>query len=113
MKSVEMLVGRGEAIAPAGIFPGETPEDAYARIEKMAEGLDSGSGLVALVDLYGGTPNNVVYRLKQRHSIRILTGFNLPMLLYAVTERTQEMTRDDLAEKLLAIGAEEIREFGA
>ena len=112
IKSAELLVGPGEAVAAVGIFPGEDPEEVYARIEKIAGELDSGSGLVALSDLYGGTPNNLVFRLRQRHAIRILAGFNLPMLLYAIAERTPGMTRDELAEKLIAIGAGELREFG-
>ena len=113
LKSAEMLVGSGEAIAAEGIFPGESPEEAYARMEKIAANMDSGSGLVALVDIYGGTPNNVVFRLRRQHSIRILTGFNLPMLMFVITERTTEMTQDELADILLTVGAEEIREFGS
>ena len=112
LKSAEMLVGSGEAVAAGGVFPGDTPDDVFARAEALFAKVDSGAGVVALVDLYGGTPNNVMFRLKQAHNVRILTGFNLPMLIYAITERQPETTQDELMQGLKSVGTAEIREFG-
>ena len=112
VKSAAMLVGHGEQIATEGVHEGDTPESFHQRVQAIAEQVDTGDGIVALVDIFGGTPNNTVYQLKRERSVRILTGFNLPMLLYAITERTPGMTLDELTEGLQKVGASEIKEFG-
>ena len=98
LKSAAMLVGHGERIATEGVHEGDTPESFYQRVQAIAAQVDDGGGIVALVDIFGGTPNNTVYQLKRERNVRIVTGFNLPMLLYAITERTESTTLDELAE---------------
>ena len=112
VKSAAMLVGESDTLASEGVYEGDTPEAFYERVSIAAAGVDDGSGVVALVDLFGGTPNNTVFRLKRERNVRIVTGFNMPMLIYAVTERTPEMTQAEIVEGLLSIGATEIKEFG-
>jgi PTS system mannose-specific IIA component len=79
--------------------------------EQKAEEVDTGEGVVALVDLYGGTPNNNVARLSTERNIRIVTGVNLSMVMYAAMERTDTSTQQELVEGLLNIGVKEITEF--
>jgi len=112
VKSAAMLVGHGERLASEGVLEGDTPETFYTRVHRIIEQVDDGSGVIALVDLFGGTPNNTVYQLKREKNVRIITGFNLPMLIYAITERTETTTQAELVEALMRVGASEIREFG-
>lgn len=111
--SAAMLVGEGERIAYAGVLDGDSPDAFYEHVMRMVHQVDDGDGVVALVDLYGGTPNNTVFRLKKEENIRIITGFNLPMLIYAITERTADMTQDELVEALIRVGTSQIKEFGS
>ncbi len=112
VKSAAMLVGHGERLASEGVLEGDTPETFYTRVHRIIEQVDDGSGVIALVDLFGGTPNNTVYQLKREKNVRIITGFNLPMLIYAITERTETTTQAELVEALMRVGASEIKEFG-
>lgn len=112
VKSAAMLVGHGERLASEGVLESDTPETFFTRVHKIIEQVDDGSGVIALVDLFGGTPNNTVYQLKREKNVRIITGFNLPMLIYAITERTETTTQAELVEALMHVGASEIKEFG-
>lgn len=112
VKSAAMLVGHGERLASEGVLEGDTPETFYSRVHQIIEQVDDGGGVIALVDLFGGTPNNTVYQLKREKNVRIITGFNLPMLIYAITERTETTTQAELVEALMRVGASEIKEFG-
>ena len=112
VKSAAMLVGHGERLASEGVLESDTPETFFARVHKIIEQVDDGGGVIALVDLFGGTPNNTVYQLKREKNVRIITGFNLPMLIYAITERTEATTQAELVEALMRVGASEIKEFG-
>lgn len=112
VKSAAMLVGHGERLASEGVLESDTPETFFTRVHKIIEQVDDGDGVIALVDLFGGTPNNTVYQLKREKNVRIITGFNLPMLIYAITERTETTTQAELVEALMRVGASEIKEFG-
>lgn len=112
VKSAAMLVGHGERLASEGVLESDTPETFFTRVHKIIEQVDDGSGVIALVDLFGGTPNNTVYQLKREKNVRIITGFNLPMLIYAITERTEITTQAELVDALMRVGASEIKEFG-
>ena len=112
VKSAAMLVGHGERLASEGVLEGDTPEMFSQRVHKIIEQVDDGAGVIALVDLFGGTPNNTVYQLKREKNVRIITGFNLPMLIYAITERSETTTQAELVEALMQVGASEIKEFG-
>ena len=112
LNSAAMLVGEGNQLAAAGIFPGDTPEEFLERVSAAAASVDQGAGVVGLADVFGGTPNNTLFRVSRQHNIRIVTGVNLPMLIYAITERTEETTQEELVNALLETGKAEISEFG-
>ena len=112
LNSAAMLVGEGEQIDSVCLLPGREPEDFLRECEEKAEKLDTGEGVVALVDIPGGTPNNTMIRLSKSRNIRILTGVNLPMVMIAVFERYDGMTEEELVSALLESGKEQITEFG-
>lgn len=112
LNSAAMLVGQGEQMESVCVLPGQPPEEFLANAEQALERLDSGEGVVALVDIAGGTPNNTMFRLSKTHKLRIVTGVNLPMVMYSVLERYEGQTDDELVEALLQNGTSEINEFG-
>ena len=99
-------------MSSVSLFPGQSPEDFLAKCEEAVIQLDSGEGVVALVDIPGGTPNNTMFRLSMTHKIRIVTGVNLPMILISVLERYDGMTDEELVSTLMENGKNEIIEFG-
>ena len=112
LNSAAMLVGEKEQMSSVCVLPGQSPEEFLELAEKKVEELDTGDGVLALVDIAGGTPYNTMFRLSLTHQIRILTRVNLPMVMYCVMERSDEMTMEELIEALLENGRNEISEFG-
>ena len=66
--------------------------------------VDSGSGVLVLTDLFGGTPSNVSLAFLKEGKVEVVTGVNLPMLLKVPDVREKE---DDLSRF-----AAEIRDYG-
>ena len=93
-------------------MPTQSPEEFLEETERKVSALETGEGVVALVDILGGTPNNTLFRLSKKYNIRIVTGVNLSMVMYCVLERYDGMTSDELIEALLQTGKSEIAEFG-
>jgi len=55
--------------------------------------LETGSGVIILTDMFGGTPSNISLSLLQPGKVDVLTGANLPMLLRILGMRDQELTQ--------------------
>lgn len=72
---------------------------------KEAEGravvahLDTGDGVLLLVDVFGATPGNIAARLCQIPNVKGVAGLNLPMLLRVVTNTGKPL--DELARMAL------------
>ena len=60
-------------------------------------GLDDGSGVLVLTDMYGATPSNIACRLVEPGRVECVAGVNLPMLVRAITYRNDPL--EAVAEK--------------
>ena len=70
--------------------------------KKVADTIDAiqaESGVLVLIDAYGGTSYNTTLPLMRSHRISLVTGVNLPMVLSALTNR-HRMSLDALAKKV-------------
>jgi PTS system mannose-specific IIA component len=52
-----------------------------AQIDKALREVDSGEGVLVLVDMFGGTPSNLCLAFLEEGRIEVVTGVNLPMLV--------------------------------
>lgn len=108
IKSAEMIAGSMENIEAFSLMPQMEPDELR---EQFVEVLDNDSPTIALVDLFGGTPANVVSSLVQSHEIHIVTGVSLPMLLelYFNASQNQFETIEELVENTINTGIEGIK----
>ncbi len=84
--------------------PEDNPELFDERIKEAVAQLDDGSGVIAMVDLLGGTPSNrSMFVLNDR--MQVITGMNLTMLLELMGRRLS-------AEDINEIDIEELMEIG-
>ena len=58
-----------------------------AEICAAADAVDTGQGVVVVVDLFGGSPSNLSLRACRPANRRILYGANLPMLIKLAKSR--------------------------
>ena len=91
------ILGRMPAEVEAhAIPPGSDAETALSETLAHARRLDSGDGVLVLIDVYGATPSNVAGRLPVCGlNVRRVSGLNLPMLLRVLNYAEQPLA--DLA----------------
>ena len=82
----EMILGELSNATAVAIEPGNSGEEILDKLSTAIEGVDSGSGVIVLCDMFGGTPSNVSLTLMSE-AVEIVTGANLPMLLKLFTSR--------------------------
>lgn len=98
--AVEGITGKQEQCEFVDFPPEFSPEDLYQALVAAGKKVDSGEGVVFLVDLFGGTPANTAIRLLMENpEWECVCGANLSMAITAVCER-DEFDRAELVATL-------------
>lgn len=67
-------------------------------------------GILIMTEVFGSTQSNLCMELLDRRDVRLITGYNLPMLIKAAT-LNQTMTLGKLTPELMSVGRKYIRIF--
>ena len=100
LASLQMIAGGDYGVRAVPLIPGESPEAYREKLEAVMREADdgSGSGTIVLSDIAGGTPFQSAAYLSKDFKLGLVSGMNMPMLLYAGIER-EETTLEELADK--------------
>ncbi len=89
--TLQTILGSSEGIQAIALLPSESLEDFKKKLEEALKKVDSGNqGALVLVDMIGGTPFNVAMLVAQTHSLQVVTGVNLPMLIKVATAQDEQ-----------------------
>jgi PTS system ascorbate-specific IIA component len=99
-----ILGARPRQLAQIGITPQDDPQLVLPHAIRLLRSLDDGSGVIIFTDIFGGTPSNVATRLLSPGKFEGVAGINLPMLIRALTYRTEPLAA--VVEKALSGGTE-------
>jgi PTS system ascorbate-specific IIA component len=84
----------GAHVAAIDVQPNMPPEETLATARIALDQLSRTpqvKGVLVLTDIFGATPSNVAQKLVDGAKSRLITGVNLPMLLRAVSYRTEPL----------------------
>ena len=68
-------------LAVMAVDKNDDPDRKLAEARELVRGLDDGSGVLLLSDIFGGTPSNIASRLIEPGRIAAVAGVSLPMLV--------------------------------
>jgi PTS system mannose-specific IIA component len=85
--AAEMIVGEISHIKAVTIGWHDDVNDAQAEIEKHISEVESGSGVLILTDMFGGTPSNIALSFHNPETVDVLTGVNLPMIIKIANQK--------------------------
>ncbi|MBF0166406.1 MAG: PTS sugar transporter subunit IIA [Alphaproteobacteria bacterium] len=88
--ALEHVVGKQPAVELVCIAPEDDMEQRRGEILEKVAKVDSGSGVVVLTDMFGGTPSNLAISIMDKAHIEVIAGVNLPMLIKLASVRTTE-----------------------
>lgn len=99
--ALEHIVGPQAQIETVSIGPDDDMDVRRADILDAVRRTDSGSGVVVLTDMFGGTPSNLAISVMDDAKVEVIAGVNLPMLVRLATIRSDcELRRAvDLAQE--------------
>lgn len=83
--SIEMITGITDGVTTVSLAPDQGNDDLAKQLSEIMEDYSQDEAITVFSDLLGGSPNNLVAtQLFSRDGVRMISGFNLPMLLSAV-----------------------------
>jgi PTS system mannose-specific IIA component len=92
--AVEHVVGPQERMATVSIEAEDDMEQRRRDIVEAVNSVDTGSGVVVLTDMFGGTPSNLAISVMEAGRIEVVAGMNLPMLIkLSSVRKTGDMTK--------------------
>lgn len=94
ISAMQHVVGKQENVEPVCIGPEDDMEMRRAEILEKVSKVDSGSGVVVLTDMFGGTPSNLAISIMDRANVEILAGMNLPMLIKIASLRKDKTMKE-------------------
>ncbi len=107
ISAAELIVGRLKGFEGISIDPQSDPDEIRDRIAEAIRKVDTGSGVLILTDMFGGTPSTISFSFLQDSRIEVVTGVNLPMLLKLSTY-DRDMTLRELAAFITSYGKKNI-----
>jgi PTS system mannose-specific IIA component len=110
--AAEMIIGPQEQLRVISVQPGDGGNDVLEGLTTAVKEVDSGDGVLMLTDLFGGTPTNIGCALLGEASIEVVTGFNLPLLIKALTSRHDVISISELARTASEYGRRHISVAG-
>ncbi|MCJ8508495.1 PTS sugar transporter subunit IIA [Rhizobium lemnae] len=79
--ALEHVVGPQKNIETVCIGPEDDMDRRRQDIMDAVEKVDTGSGVIILTDMFGGTPSNLSISVMSSGKTEVIAGMNLPMLI--------------------------------
>ncbi len=105
LESTSMILGELTQVTSVSLMPGDSLDGLVDRLQAAVNEVNTGDGVLILLDIFGGTPANATAFLTQRATdLRAVTGINLPMLLETFMARMSTDKLESLAETAFSGG---------
>ena len=85
--AMEHVVGPQENVEAIAIGPDDDMEQRRTDIMEAIVRAETGSGVILLTDMFGGTPSNLAISVMESARVEVLAGVNLPMLIKLASVR--------------------------
>jgi len=89
--AIQHVVGPQTGIRAISIEGDHDRGSKQSEICAAAEDVDTGTGVVIVTDMFGGSPSNLALKACQPENRRILYGANLPMLIKLAKSRDKPL----------------------
>ncbi len=105
LESTNMILGELPQVASVSLMPGDSLEGLIDCLQAAVNEVNTGDGVLMMLDMFGGTPANAAALLTQQtNGLCAVTGVNLPMLLETFMARMSTDRLESLAETAFSGG---------
>ncbi|MDQ6994508.1 MAG: PTS sugar transporter subunit IIA [Mariprofundaceae bacterium] len=103
--AVEHILGPQAYMETLDVLSSDAPDALQKELGKMIERCDHGDGTLVFADMFGGTPCNIALSFLKQHQCEVISGFNLPALVKALSRRMDDgVDLSSLAREVMKSG---------
>ncbi len=107
IRSAELICGKMAGLTTVSIDTAKDVEELRKEIAAAIRIVESGSGVLILTDMFGGTPSNMSLAFLSEGRVEVVTGLNLPMLI-KISNCREGRTLQELAKMVKEAGQRNI-----
>jgi PTS system mannose-specific IIA component len=107
LQALRLIVPHARGFEAVALEPSQGAEEMRRSIADALARVDQGEGVLALTDMFGGTPSNIALSFLKERRVEVVTGMNLPMLIKLAT-MTEEKPLEELAVFIKSYGQRNI-----
>ncbi len=96
--AMEHVVGPQTQLETISIGPDDDMSARRVEILEAVRRNDTGSGVIVLTDMFGGTPSNLAISVLDEGNVEVLAGINLPILVKLASLRREANLQDAVAK---------------
>ena len=96
LHALRLIVPETPKFLSVSLDPNQPVDEMRTAIAEAIKKAEQGEGVLILTDMFGGTPSNISLSFLEDHSVAVVTGINLPMLIKLATLR-EDKPLDELA----------------
>lgn len=104
LAAAEHVLGKQPLISILDVEDSDRPEQLQVELASLIRQNDTGDGVFILADMFGGTPCNIAIGYAEQGKVEVLSGFNLPSLIKALSLRKEISDVAVLAREVVAAG---------
>ncbi|MDT8375381.1 MAG: PTS sugar transporter subunit IIA [Mariprofundaceae bacterium] len=108
LAAAEHVLGKQSLIMSLNVEDSGRPEQLHEQLLQMIRQINTGDGVLVFADMFGGTPCNVALSVINEGSVEMISGFNLPSLIKAISLRQQPVSLHELAREVVESGQQYI-----
>ncbi|MCF8467939.1 MAG: PTS sugar transporter subunit IIA [Sneathiella sp.] len=90
VNATEHVVGPQTQVRAISIGPDDDMEKRRQDILAAVAEVETGSGVILLTDMFGGTPSNLAISVMEKANVEVIAGINLPMLIKLASVRGED-----------------------
>jgi len=102
-KTIEHVLGEQPFLTAIDVENSEQIDSSLELMKAAIQQCDAGDGVLVFADMFGGTPCNIA-QSSAMVDCEVISGFNIPSLIKAVTERGSACDLKTLARDTVATG---------
>jgi PTS system mannose-specific IIA component len=107
LQALRLIVPDAPEFQAVSIEPTQGVDEMRAAIQAALEKAEQGAGVLVLTDMFGGTPSNISLSFQKEHTVEVVTGVNLPMLI-KLASGVEPQPLEDLATFIKEYGRRNI-----
>jgi len=112
LNSMSLIIGEQEKTGAIGLYESDSIDEFPGRIKEKIEELITDDGLIIFVDIIGASPFNASAKVIHDNpelNLSLITGVNLPMILETALNFEEDLSLEELSQKIKDIGREQIK----